>query len=70
MLATMYKAPGIGLAAPQVGELLRLVVVDLQRDDKPRRRMVLVNPEIVAEPARSWRRARKAASPCPASMPT
>jgi peptide deformylase len=46
MLATMYKAPGIGLAAPQVGELLRLVVVDVHPDDKPAP-MVLVNPEIV-----------------------
>lgn len=48
MLATMYKAPGIGLAAPQVGELLRLVVIDLQRDDKPEP-FVMVNPEIVAQ---------------------
>jgi peptide deformylase len=50
MLATMYKAPGIGLAAPQVGELLRLVVIDLRPDEKfdP---MVLVNPEVVAESA-------------------
>ncbi len=48
MLATMYKAPGIGLAAPQVGELLRLVVIDLQPDDKPEP-LVLVNPEIVAQ---------------------
>ncbi|SHI83895.1 peptide deformylase [Roseomonas rosea] len=47
MLATMYKAPGIGLAAPQVGEGLRLVVVDIQKDDKPAP-MVLVNPEILA----------------------
>ncbi|WP_270937829.1 peptide deformylase [Falsiroseomonas oryzae] len=47
MLATMYKAPGIGLAAPQVGELLRLVVVDVRPEDKPDP-MVLVNPEIVA----------------------
>ncbi len=47
MLATMYKAPGIGLAAPQVGEALRLVVLDLQRNEKPEP-MVLVNPEIVA----------------------
>jgi peptide deformylase len=50
MLATMYKAPGIGLAAPQVGELLRLVVLDIQPDDKPAP-MVLVNPEIIAESA-------------------
>jgi len=48
MLATMYKAPGIGLAAPQVGELLRLVVVDIRPEEKPEP-MVLVNPEIVAE---------------------
>ncbi|WP_237216599.1 peptide deformylase [Falsiroseomonas oryziterrae] len=48
MLATMYKAPGIGLAAPQVGELLRLVVIDIRPDEKPDP-MVLVNPEIVAE---------------------
>lgn len=47
MLATMYKAPGIGLAAPQVGTLLRLAVVDLQKDDQ-RAPMVLVNPEITA----------------------
>ncbi|MBU8544902.1 peptide deformylase [Roseomonas sp. ROY-5-3] len=48
MLATMYKAPGIGLAAPQVGEMLRLVVLDLHENDVPAP-MVLVNPEIVAE---------------------
>jgi len=48
MLATMYKAPGIGLAAPQIGELLRLVVIDIRPDEKPEP-MVLVNPEIVAD---------------------
>lgn len=47
MLAAMYAAPGIGLAAPQVGEALRLVVVDLQPEDRPEP-MVLVNPEVVA----------------------
>ncbi|MBL6455846.1 peptide deformylase [Belnapia sp. T6] len=47
MLDAMYKAPGIGLAAPQVGELLRLIVVDLQPEDKPAP-LVLVNPEILA----------------------
>ncbi len=46
MLAAMYAAPGIGLAAPQVGVPLRLVVVDLQADDKPTP-LHLVNPEIV-----------------------
>ncbi len=50
MLETMYEAPGIGLAAPQVGVGLRLVVVDLQRDEQ-RAPMVLVNPEVVAASA-------------------
>lgn len=51
MLASMYAAPGIGLAAPQVGESLRLVVIDLGKDEESRAPMVLVNPEIVAESA-------------------
>jgi len=46
MLATMYAAPGIGLAAPQVGHGLRLAVVDLQPEDKPAP-IHLINPEIV-----------------------
>lgn len=48
MFATMYKAPGIGLAAPQVDIRLRVVVIDLARDNK-REPLTLVNPEIVAE---------------------
>jgi len=47
MLDAMYKAPGIGLAAPQVGVGLRMFVVDLQKAEKPDP-LVLVNPEIVA----------------------
>lgn len=50
MLATMYAAPGIGLAAPQIGEGLRLVVIDVQPKEAPDP-MVLVNPEIIAESA-------------------
>ncbi len=46
MFETMYAAPGIGLAAPQVGVALRLAIVDLQKEDKPAP-IVLVNPEIV-----------------------
>ena len=47
MLETMYKAPGIGLAAPQVGELTRMVVMDCVKDeDTAARPMVLINPEI------------------------
>ncbi len=45
MFETMYKAPGIGLAAPQVGVTLRLVVIDVAEGDE-RRPMVLINPEI------------------------
>ena len=47
MLATMYDAPGVGLAAPQVGILRRLVVLDASEDEETRRPMVLINPEIV-----------------------
>ncbi|MBR0654046.1 peptide deformylase [Plastoroseomonas arctica] len=47
MFHTMYEAPGIGLAAPQVGSLLRVVVIDLQRDET-RTPLALINPEIVA----------------------
>ena len=47
MLQTMYDAPGVGLAAPQVGVLQRLFVMDCVKDEgtapKP---MVLINPEI------------------------
>ena len=46
MFATMYRAPGIGLAAPQVGVGLRFAVVDLMPDDKPAP-IVLINPEVV-----------------------
>jgi peptide deformylase len=47
MFATMYKAPGIGLAAPQVSQSLRLIVVDVMPDDK-RQPHSLINPEVVA----------------------
>ena len=49
MLATMYAAPGIGLAAPQVGVLTRLLVMDCIKDEGAAPRpMVLLNPEVVA----------------------
>jgi peptide deformylase len=47
MFATMYRAPGIGLAAPQVSKSLRLIVVDLMPNDK-KQPYSLINPEIVA----------------------
>ena len=46
MFETMYKAPGIGLAAPQIGIAERLVVLDVA-EGEDRRPMVLVNPEIL-----------------------
>ncbi len=47
MLETMYDAPGIGLAAPQVGVLARMLVMDcVKEEDAPPRPMVLINPEI------------------------
>ncbi|MGL4319848.1 MAG: peptide deformylase [Paracoccaceae bacterium] len=48
MLATMYAAPGIGLAAPQVGVLQRVIVMDCVKDpETPPRPMVLLNPEVI-----------------------
>jgi len=47
MLETMYDAPGIGLAAPQVGVLSRVLVMDcVKEEDLPPRPMVLIDPEI------------------------
>jgi peptide deformylase len=47
MFAAMYDAPGIGLAAPQVGVGLRLFVMDLMRDDVSTP-ITLINPQIIA----------------------
>jgi peptide deformylase len=46
MLETMYAAPGVGLAAPQVGVLERVVVCDCAGEGEERQPMALVNPEI------------------------
>jgi peptide deformylase len=57
MLEVMYDEPGIGLAAPQVGEAVRLVVVDTdwREENAERSPLVLVNPEIVsAEGEITW----------------
>ena len=47
MLETMYDAPGIGLAAIQIGVQKRVVVIDTAKKDEPPRPLFLVNPEIV-----------------------
>ena len=46
MLETMYAAPGIGLAAPQIGEMRRIVVMDLSKEGEPADPIVMINPEI------------------------
>lgn len=47
MLETMYDAPGIGLAAPQVGVLKRVIVVDTAKEEADRTPLRMANPEIV-----------------------
>lgn len=47
MKETMYAAPGVGLAAPQIGVSLRLFIVDTAADDEPSQLRVFINPEIV-----------------------
>jgi peptide deformylase len=47
MVETMHAAPGIGLAAPQVGVEQRLAVLDLSVGEDPEQVLILVNPEIV-----------------------
>ncbi len=51
MIATMYDAPGIGLAAVQVGVLQRLVVLDVARKDESPQPLFLVNPEVLESSA-------------------
>ena len=48
MIETMQKAPGIGLAAPQVNVSKRIIVVDLSVGEDPAELHVLINPEITA----------------------
>jgi len=48
MAETMYSAPGIGLAAPQVGQGKRLIVVDVSHQEFKDRLYTVVNPEVVA----------------------
>jgi peptide deformylase len=47
MLETMYDAPGIGLAAIQIGEPVRIIVMDLAREDEEKQPRYFVNPEIL-----------------------
>lgn len=47
MLETMYKAPGIGLAAPQVGIAKRVLVIDVAKEDEDPDPLRMANPEII-----------------------
>ena len=47
MFATMYDAPGIGLAAPQIGISRRLIVMDPAKEEAPKTPLVMVNPKIL-----------------------
>ncbi len=58
MVQTMYAAPGVGLAAPQVGESTRIVVLDADHENPGKHLLKLVNPEIVeAEGSVIWEEA-------------
>ncbi|NMN68328.1 peptide deformylase [Rhizobium sp. 57MFTsu3.2] len=48
MLETMYDAPGIGLAAIQIGVPRRMLVIDVSREGEEKQPLVFVNPEVVA----------------------
>ncbi|MBS0249383.1 MAG: peptide deformylase [Proteobacteria bacterium] len=47
MFETMYEAPGIGLAAIQIGEPVRVITIDVAKKDDPKAPQVFINPEIV-----------------------
>jgi peptide deformylase len=47
MVQTMYAAPGVGLAAPQVGESSRIIVLDIDHEHPGKQLLKLINPEIV-----------------------
>ena len=77
MFETMYAAPGIGLAAVQVGVPKRLLVMDLQEPEDPedpdgkpvREPRVFINPEILSALATMKCPTPRAACRCPTNMP-
>lgn len=48
MAETMYAAPGVGLAATQIGEAVALFIIDIASDDEPSNLLTFINPEIIA----------------------
>ena len=63
MAETMYKAPGVGLAATQVDRHIRLIVIDITEEKNDLK--VLVNPELV-ESSEETKLGKRAAYLCPA----
>jgi peptide deformylase len=56
MAETMYAAPGVGLAAPQIGVSLRVFVIDTADENEPSKFAAYINPEILeSEGAQSWK---------------
>ena len=49
MLETMYAAPGIGLAAVQIGILKRVIVIDLSKENEKKEPLFIVNPKIISK---------------------
>ena len=48
MIETMHAAPGVGLAAPQIGLDIRIAVIDLSVGEDPKQIYVIVNPQVVS----------------------
>lgn len=56
MAETMYAAPGVGLAATQIGEALQLFVIDIAAEDEPSDLRVFANPKFIAKDGEvSWK---------------
>ena len=54
LFETMYKAQGIGLAAPQVAVSKRITVVDLSMGKDPKQKLVLINPEVIEREGKQY----------------
>ncbi|MCF4097492.1 peptide deformylase [Maritalea mediterranea] len=54
MFDTMYDAPGVGLAAPQIGELHRVIVMDPSKEEEEPNPIAMINPEITWSSEDTW----------------
>ena len=55
MIETMYAAPGIGLAAVQIGILKRLIVIDISKEDQKKKPLFFVNPKVTFQSKKNLR---------------